>query len=188
MVVMRGVGTFHLWPVTKFQFEQFMSENNRYGDEWYEKILSLNKRISYRNFSGIDYERLFITGVLPHEAIAFARWLGKGFDLPTEAEWKKFYKAISNVVFDSHSQPSALSTPAVTLWKRRAGFLQTPLEFSCLQGGVVEWVKGENRYAGRGAPRYSFFPNAWNPPDDSIRVIDKKERIIYFGFRLIKRD
>jgi hypothetical protein len=81
-----------------------------------------------------------------------------------------------------------LSPPAVVIREKTGKFLRTPLAFSFLQGGVVEWVKEGSRCAGRGAPRSSFFPNAWNPLEDSIRVIDSNERIFYFGFRLIKKD
>ncbi len=49
MLRVRKVGAFHLWPVTKFQFEQFMSETGRYGDKWYDSILSLNKPVTFEN-------------------------------------------------------------------------------------------------------------------------------------------
>lgn len=187
MAAVPGVGVFHLWPVTKFQFEQFMWETNRYGDKWYDSILSLNKRISYRFFSETDYERLFITGILPEEAMDFARWMGEGFDLPSAAEWEKFYQFMNNrkgLCLPLHLD---LSPPASAVKQKAGKFLHTPLAFSFLQGGVVEWLKESSRFAGRGAPRSSFFPNAWNPLEDSIRVIDINERIFYFGFRLIRR-
>ena len=187
MLRVRKVGAFHLWPVTKFQFEQFMSETGRYGDKWYDSILSINEGISFENLSEGNYERLFMTGILPGEAMDFAGWLGEDFDLPTEGEWKKFYRAVKNL-FNIRLSPYGLSDPAVTLGRKIDEFLNTPLTFSFLKGGVVEWLKGEKGYVGRGAPRDSFFPNAWNPLNDSIRAIDRKERIFYFGFRLIRRE
>jgi hypothetical protein len=186
MLRIRKLGAFHLWPVTKCQFEQFMSETDRYGDKWYDSIRCLNEPISFENLSEGNYERLFMTGILPREAMDFARWLGEDFDLPTEEEWKKFYRVVKSL-FDIRLSPYGLSDSAVALGRKIDEFLHTPLTFSFLQGGVVEWLKGEKGYVGRGTPRDSFFPNAWNPLNDSIRAIDRKERIFYFGFRLIRR-
>ncbi|NIM13841.1 MAG: SUMF1/EgtB/PvdO family nonheme iron enzyme [Candidatus Aminicenantes bacterium] len=186
-----GVGAFHLWPVTKYQFEQFMSETNRYGDKWYEPILSLNKRISFKYFSEGNYEKLFLTGILPGEAMDFARWLGDNFDLPTEEEWKIFYRFINNQA--DISFPNGLSIPALTIGQKLAKFLHTPKELSLLQGGVLEWVKGTgghkggSEYVGRGVPRSSFYQSAWSPLDPSIKGINTKERVYFFGFRLIYR-
>lgn len=187
-----GVGAFHLWPVTKFQFEQFMSETNQYGDNWYESIISLNKRISFKYFSRDNYEKLFMTGILPNEALDFASWLGDNLDLPTEEEWKIFYRFINNNQAGIRF-PTNLSIPALTMGERLGKFLHTPGELSLLQGGVLEWVKGveghkeSSRYVGRGVPRSSFYPNAWSPLDDSIKGINTKERVYFFGFRLINR-
>ena len=189
--VVPGVGAIHLWPVTKFQFEQFMSETNRCGDKWYEPILSLNQRISFKYFTPDNYEKLFITGILPGEAMDFARWLGEDFDLPTEEEWKIYYRFINNR--DNLSFPAGLSIPALTIGQKLGKFLHTPGKLSLLQGGVLEWVKGGGRhkesyqYVGRGVPRSSFLPNAWTPLDPSIKGFNDNKRVYYFGFRLINR-
>lgn len=182
------VGAFHLWPVTKIQFRQYMAESGKYGDEWYQSVCSINEPVSPETFSQDNYERLFMTGVLPVEALDFAHWLGEGFDLPTEEEWKKLYYAVNGHLFNFRLSQYALSAPASLLQEKFSRFLRTPLAYSFLQEGVVEWVKGEKGYVGCGAPRDSFFLNAWNPPDDVIRTIDSRERIFYFGFRLIRRD
>lgn len=186
-----GVGAFHLWPVTKYQFEQFISETNRYGDNWYESILSLNKRISFKYFSQDNYENLLLTGILPDEALDFARWLGDSFDLPSEEEWNIFYRFIDNQT--NIRFPTGLSIPALTMGQRLGKFLPTPKELSLLQGGVLEWVKGDEahkggrQYVGRGVPRSSFYSNAWSPLDASIKGINTKERVYFFGFRLMNR-
>jgi len=191
VVVVPGIGAFHLWPVTKFQYEQFMTETDRYGDNWYESILSLNKRISFKYFSEDNYEKLFITGILPNEALEFASWLGGNFDLPTEEEWKKFYRYIDDQA--DIRFPTGLAAPASAIRQRLGKFLHTPKELSLLQGGVLEWVKGVeghkegSQYVGRGVPRSSFYPNAWSPLDASIKGINTKERVYFFGFRLITR-
>jgi hypothetical protein len=192
LAVVPGIGAFHLWPVTKFQFEQFMSETDRYGDNWYESILSLNKRISFKYFSKDNYEKLFMTGILPGEALEFAGWLGDNFDLPTEEEWKTFYRFIDDQA--DIRFPTGLAAPALAIRQGFGKFLHTPKELSLLQGGVLEWVKGvkghkgDNHYVGRGVPRPSFHPNAWSPLDASIKGIDTNERVFFFGFRLITRN
>jgi formylglycine-generating enzyme required for sulfatase activity len=192
LAVVPGVGAFHLWPVTKFQYEQFMAETDRYGDNWYESILSLNKRISFKYFSEDNYEKLFITGILPGEALEFAGWLGDNFDLPTEEEWKIFYRFIDNQA--DIRFPTGLAAPASAIRQGLGKFLHTPKELSLLQGGVLEWVKGveghkgDSQYVGRGVPRSSFYPNAWSPLDASIKGINTQERVYFFGFRLITRN
>jgi hypothetical protein len=181
------VGAFHLWPVTKIQFKQYITECDRHGDEWYKSVCSINEPISAEAFDEENFERLFMTGIFPGEALDFARWLGDGYDLPTEEEWKKLYHAVNGHLFNFRLSQYALSAPASIMREKFSRFLRTPLAFSFLQEGLVEWVKGETGYVGCGAPRDSFFLNAWHPPDDVIRTIDNSERIFYFGFRLIKR-
>lgn len=188
MVKVRKVGTFHLWPVTKHQFDQFLQETGRYDDVWYQSVGALNDGVSPEAVNQGNYERLFMTGVLPAEVMEFARWLGEDFDIPTEKEWLTFYREVKNHMFLFRLSPYALSESAGTLSGIFSKFLRTPLGFSFLKDGVVEWVKSDEGYAGRGAPRDAFFPNAWNPAKDTIQVIDPDERIFYFGFRLLKRD
>src|SRR5712692_8216258 len=77
-----------LLPVTKVQFECFLAEPNEFGDKWYEEVLAVSPRVPWRQFDTGNRERLFLTGIQPNEALAFARWLGEDFDLPTEAEWR----------------------------------------------------------------------------------------------------
>lgn len=188
MAAVYGLGAFHLWPVCKVQFEQFMSETDKYGDEWYNKILSLNGRISHDTITEDNYEHIFMTGVLPREARAFANWLGDEFDLPTEAEWKRFYSVMQHEYFIQLST-YGLSAPAAAIVEKIADFRKTPSGFSFLKDGVVEWVREDksSEYVGRGTPRTAFLPNTWNPETHSVRAIDKTERIFYFGFRLIRR-
>ncbi len=63
-----------------------------------------------------EQERLFITGLWPDEALAFARWLGEGFDLPTLAEWRAIYAALKRAALPPPppppAEPLATSLPA----------------------------------------------------------------------------
>ncbi len=188
LVTMEELGTFHILPITKFQFEMFISETNRYGDNWYSSILKLNPRISYKYFDEKNYERIFTTGVLPEEALDFARWLGEGFDLPTIDEWRGFYRLLKgDIRFESLTSNSNISARAFTELQKLKMFLSTPLKFTLMKDGLVEWVRRNDKYVGLGSPRNSFHPNAWNPLTDEVRVINITERLFYFGFRLIRR-
>jgi hypothetical protein len=187
MAKVRNVGSFHLWPVTRFQFRRYMSETGISGKKQYRSLLEQNPEVKHGESTESNYESLFMTGLLPAEALDYARWLGEAFDLPSEEEWLQFYKAVCSETFNFHLSPYGLSSEAMLLEKTLRTFLRSPLAFSFLQDGIVEWVKGLNGFVGRGAPRDSFFPNVWDPEEDSIRVIDCNERLFYFGFRLIKR-
>jgi hypothetical protein len=181
-----------LLPVTKVQFECFLAEPNDFGDSWYEGILTLNPRVSYRRFTSKDRERLFVTGVLPEEALAFARWMGKGFDVPTVAEWRALYArltaetALSRPLIDVLSQQG--SQPARIVIEELLSQLRAHslLDLSLMRGGVVEWVWQRDTWVGLGAPRAEFHANLWDPLSDVVRPIRPEERVFYFGFRLVR--
>lgn len=185
----RNVGAFHLWPVTKFQFYHFMGEtaSPKYGKNWNKDVTEKNPPIAAQSVNETNYEQLFMTGVLPKEALEFARWIGPDYDLPTESEWIEFYKAVNGQMFNFRLSQYYLCDEAKVLAKALPLFLNNPLTYSFVHDGLVEWVKKGNRFMGRGSPRDDFFPNAWNPEKDTIQIINNKERIFYFGFRLIKR-
>jgi len=63
---------------------------------------------------------------------------------------------------------------------------QTMREFTLMQGGLVEWIKYNETFAGLGKPRTDFFQHAFNPLNDPP-IKPMIERIYYFGFRLIWR-
>jgi hypothetical protein len=181
-----GIGSFNLWPITKLQFERFISETNKYGDYWYEAALELNPRISCRHLGKKDYEHFFMTGILPGEALDFARWLGDGFDIPTIEEWREFMLRLEDEK-TLNVPVGELSARALTIQQRLSSFLNTPLKFALMEDGLVEWVRDDGKYVGLGSPRSSFHPNAWNPLSDRIKVLNTGERLFYFGFRLVRR-
>lgn len=187
LVKMDGLGLMHLWPVTKVQFELFLSEPNEFGDIWYEMMMKLNPRVSFRYFKEENYEMLFMTGMFPAEAIQFAKWLGNDYDLPTVSEWRSFYRKMKDE--EAMDMPANnLSLTAKVIWQRLASFTNNMLHFSLMDNGIVEWVRNNGSYVGLGAPRHHFHPNAWNPLLDSIKVIHAAKRIHYTGFRLLKRE
>lgn len=180
----------HLFPVTKLQFEMFLAEHNKYGDNWYKEILALNKRVSYKKFTEKDIEGLFITGVLPEEAEEFAQWLGEGFRLPTLAEWRGVYKNLENkhITHKEILYNKCLDPRAKFIIERLIKFIRPSvwLDLSLLRGGLVEWVKSGPAYTGLGSPRPDFQPNLWNPLQDEIRPTNSTNRVSFFGFRLVR--
>src|SRR5262245_18273155 len=86
-----------LLPVTKLQFEQFISETNIISQTHYQEMLALNAVTSRHHFTVDQRDRLCVSGVRPDEALASARWLGEGFDLPTAKEWREVYAALRRV-------------------------------------------------------------------------------------------
>lgn len=184
LIKIGNLGSVHLWPVTNVQFERFICETNRFEDTWYDSILKLNPRVSYKYFDKQNYEGLFVTGVTPQEALGFARWLGEGFELPTVDEWRRFYRMLSDESIPE-MPTSGLSTSAYSIWLKLKGFLKGPRKFALVQDGIVEWAKKGDKHIGLGAPRSSFHPNAFDPLNDEVTPL--QERVFYFGFRLIRR-
>jgi len=88
-----------LLPLTKLQFEYYLADLTPQGDNWYEELLTLNPRVSPQRFTPEQRERLFLTGLLPAEAEAYAAWLGDGYRLPTVAEWRAIYRCFQSTAF-----------------------------------------------------------------------------------------
>jgi len=179
-----------LLPVTKTQFERFIAEPNDYGDNWYEDILRLNPRISYNRFTEKNREQLFLTGVLPEEALSFVKWMGPNFDLPAVDEWRAIYSELASTTVESHQLLSQCQT-AVSRSILEAFLMQlcpsSLLDMSLMKNGVVEWVRNQDAWVGLGSPRSEFQPNLWNPIRDEVRPVKIDERVPYYGFRFVRR-
>jgi len=178
------IGYLTLWPVTKVQFETFVTQVNNYGDSWYDEILTYNPRISFQNFSKSNYEQLFITGLHIEEVQSFSKWFGEGYRIPNVKEWRNIYNRLSEDVF--FSCPSDISYPAKIIWKKFKKFTNSPIQFSLMKDGIIEWVKDGEKFLGLGSPRSNFYPNVLDPSTDLVTKIKQTERLHYFGFRLIK--
>jgi len=183
-----------LLPVTKIQFECYLADNHTSpSDFWYEEILKLNPRISPASSSPETREQLFITGLLPEETEAFARWLGNGYRVPTVIEWRRVSQYLQKIPFNTvyNTNTGKENTPVqvqILLQRLLSQDLspKTALEFSMMQGGVVEWVQEAEEWLGLGAPRAAFHNNLWNPMVETIHPIRLDRRNFYFGFRVVK--
>jgi hypothetical protein len=183
LLEIKDIGSLTLWPIMKLQFEMYISQINQYGDTWYDEILKCNPRVSYHQVSKKNYERLFITGLHIEEVLSFSKWFGEDFRIPTAEEWREIY-----ILMDTQpdfSPPSDMSYQANTIWKKIAKFSNSPIKFSFLKEGVIEWVSTGESYAGKGDPRPSLLPHAFKPSEDIIKF-KRDERRNYLGFRLIK--
>ncbi|MBV8855788.1 MAG: SUMF1/EgtB/PvdO family nonheme iron enzyme [Acidobacteria bacterium] len=184
----------HLFPVTKPQFERFIASGRYLGfdDAWYQEILTLNPRASYRSPHVHPRERLFMTGVTAEEALAFGRWVGRDYGLLTAEEWRTCYEW-----FDGRPAPpplaglsERLSLDARAVWDiveeqwlepHRRSSLR---ELSLITQGILEWVvELPGRYCGLGEPAAS---NLQRKVGDPVRPVGQG-RLRNLGFRLKAR-
>jgi len=109
------LGAIGIWPITKYQYESYISATNSVGDNCYDKVLKLNPRIAVHNMNNSNYERIFITGITPLEATNYANWMGPGFDILTLSEWRIYYQACRDwdIPVDA---PKEISTRAKEIW------------------------------------------------------------------------
>jgi hypothetical protein len=184
LLEIKDIGSLTLWPITKIQFEEYISQVNRYGDTWYDEILNCNPRVSYQQVSKKNYERLFITGLNIEEVLSFSKWFGEDFRIPSVEEWREIYRLMGTQA--DFPPPSDMSYPANKIWEKLSKFSNSPIKFSFLQDGVIEWVSSGESFAGLGAPRPNLIPNTFNPLKDIIKKFKRDERLNYLGFRLIK--
>lgn len=178
-------------PVTKVQFEQFLADSNEFGDKWYEQVLKVSPRISYRGFSERNRERIFITGLLPEEIEVFVNWMGDGFRIPSVSEWRNIYQTISSRTISPQDKKDIISTATSNQAREIIGRLDQQLQtnlwghFTLMNGGLIEWVKNSD-WAGLGVPRYSFHPMLHDPLKDEDRPIRYDVRLHYYGLRLVR--
>jgi hypothetical protein len=176
----------NLLPITKMQFAQFAADSGAVSQP---QFLKTGEALSDQ-FELDERERLFVTGILPEEALAFARWLGEGFDLPTVKEWRAVYTALrrTSIPIRDELTRGMGDGPAKTLLKELdALHPSSMLDVSLMRHGLVEWVKKGKSFVGLGVPRPEFQGNLWDPLINEITPINLANRVPYFGFRLVRR-
>lgn len=179
----------HLLPVAKVQYERFIADRNEYGDEWYEKILSINPRASISGNTMNKYEGIFISGLLPSECQAFSHWLGDGFTLPTIQEWRGTYEFLGKKSIPKRISLRYRDTPVQEILEKMIEQYhpKTLRDLSLMNRGFVEWVEDEGRSSGLGSPRPDFYHNLWDPKYDTYKPQDTSKRQYFSGFRSIQR-
>ncbi len=184
----------HLLPVTKVQFEYFLGEPaliRRFDTALYEEMCHFNPRTSWRRSSGVP-ESLFATGILPPEAEAYGTWMGKGFRLPKDTEWRAVDaemalhvedKAYEFLLTDRRIHPAARAI--ISQQPRKPGQWR---QFGLFENGFLEWVCSRDGFRLQGRPRPALRRVIHNPQlHDAIRVqLERLSRDRAFGFRLVK--
>ena len=192
-----GLGlAISLLPVTKVQFESFLAEPNEFGDDWYEQLLAVNPRASWRDPLPRKDIRLFLTGVQPEEAMTFTHWLGAGFDLPTTEEWRAVDRVLDATALNIDLLKASTVCPAaraILAQLLAQGNPRTWGELALLRGGVAEWVhwpeavlvhNHSTPFGALGKPPGT----TWAPHVDlPSRPIISHHRNSLFGFRPIFR-
>lgn len=193
----------HWLPVTKIQFEYFLSDapDTHFDAEWYDEILRLNPRATPRALNSANYFRALLTGVRPSEAQRFASWCGDKYRLPTEKEWTKLYK-------EAHAQRPASMRALVEKRDDRISELLKRLNSSVrevserlsgtstraaqmlLQFGALEWVRRGAPPAswslqGEPLPEFCGYLGDLGKPADALTVDPERSRLAAAGFRLV---
>lgn len=199
----------HVWPVTKIQFENFLCDqpNSEMDANWYQQILSNNPRITPSHVTSGNYWQLFVAGIHPEKVKLYDEWCGRGFSIPTSAEWYAAYSYFSRqeTVIDLTAALAMKNSrrkidPFVKVISQKLSDISLDLSKSrttsladqfLMRGGMVEWVKltGEStQWGGLGEPSPL---SGWNTTAivyQGRAEIVRNLNVRHYGFRLIKRD
>ena len=190
LVTVNGL-TLSLLPVTKMQFECYLSEPAGLSSSWYQQILNQNPRCSFRDFSNKNREGLFLTGITFDEASQCASWLYPSGRLPQGREWQSFARGLNAIAFSKNIMHEllecGLTSAAKTLLERLVDIVapSTMADLALIRGGVLEWVYARPEPGGLGAPRQSFFRNTFDPYNDDPKSHFSPDRSPYYGFRIL---
>lgn len=162
-------GHLYLWPLTKYQFENIMASINSppFCDAWYEEVLKLNPRISPHEININNYENIFISGLLPSEVEIILKSFQENIDIPTADEWCEAYNCLAQSDFESLPRYYSQNL-AGTIYQALGNILRSPLEFSLMRFGLLEWVRVGHKWGALGEPRPSFHPHLWKPCEEVI--------------------
>jgi Sulfatase-modifying factor enzyme 1 len=195
LIFVKTLGIYaQLFPVTNPQFEKFIAtrRQSEFDDEWYNHLLSMRTRESYRD-EDVNLANLFITGITTDEAKSFCRWLGRDYRLLTAEEWRACHSW-----FESQPPPSLtadlsalLSRDAMEIWAQieRNKFHQYPdmklQDLSMMKQGILEWVaEMPGKYHGIGDPvAVKSLRNVYDPVDP----LGTEPRLGNLGFRVCMR-
>lgn len=187
----------HLFPITKPQFEKFLSDDSglHLDDDWYAEILALNSRASYRQRDIPRRENLLMTGASIDETIAFGRWLGRNYQLLTVSEW---YTAYTWLAENRASLPPAdlepsLSRDAIAIWNvverewLDSNGTATLQDLAMMTRGILEWVtERSGKYCAVGEPDSTDLQR--KPNDPVYPLGPEPRRLKNLGFRLCMRN
>lgn len=197
----------HYLPVTKIQFELFLSEtiDGHFDADWYQRLCDLNPRVTPAGIRKSNYWNSFLTGILPEEVRRFARWCGEDYAIPRLQEWFTAYKALKRrppeEVDWNRRLPASTERCRLLLSQiekvsdattREVGYDRTLADQMLLRLGVLEWVEepgAPHPWGGMGEllPAFRgllFTPDHGQPARPSH---PESERLDHYGFRLLHR-
>ncbi len=195
----------HWLPITKIQIENFLCDisDSAFDADWYQRILSLNPRVSPREINERTYLRAFASGLYPTEAERFARWCGEDFSLPTTSEWFTLYRAFRNLEVPPPQWNGTLAPRIRTLlervqdaWKRASrnrNLPDTRAGHMLMRMGFLEWVEdpgATQRWCGAGLPHPDLHSVLINPDHGTPThpLHPETSRLSDYGFRLVRRE
>lgn len=191
----------HWLPITKIQFEYFLSDtyDRSFDIRWYEEILRLNPRVTPAKILPSNYWNAFLSGVLPAEAQRFAFWCGDGFRLPSVKEWAQAYRILNSqpaLDLESSGLMNDLSPrlrelilrteDASSEAARRMGYVRCLADQLLMRLGFLEWVKAEGHWGAMGEPYPELCGNLAEPERGEPVYPNRPDtvRLPCLGFRL----
>ena len=190
-LLMIGDRIISVLPITKIQFERYLTEPGGLSSSWYEKVIAFNPRVSCAEFLNSQREGLFITGVTFEEAEEYAKWVDPHGRIPHEREWREFAQQLKSTPFTGKACEALMGVPmaqtARILFERLIQFVKpTSMADLCLiREGVFEWVASNSEPGGLGAPRTQFFSNTFDPYHDPVLKHFSPDRSRIHGFRIL---
>lgn len=206
MVWVEPIGAYIHWlPVTKIQFEYFLSDTTdpTFDAAWYDRLLALNPRTSAGDLRSGNYWQALLSGIQPAEAQQFARWCGEDYSLPTLDQWFGAFKALRAAAplpaAEIDQLPCRTERGRAVLRQLEAATAaaakhaaRTRADQMLLRYGVMEWVEHRNdrfRWGGMGETPPDFYPQLFTP-DSGVPARPthpEKDRLGHYGFRLVRR-
>jgi hypothetical protein len=192
----------HWLPITKIQFEYFMSDayDRTFDIRWYEEALKLNARVTPMKIVTSNYWNTFLSGIQPAEAQRFAFWCGDGFRLPSVEEWTRAYRVLSSQpILDLDSLDAFKDLPsrlrdvilrtdeASAEAARRLGYVRRLADQLLMRLGFLEWVVDDGRWGAMGEPYPELCGNLATPETGEPLYPSRPDgvRLPCFGFRLV---
>jgi len=191
-------GFVHLLPITKIQYERFLSDPTvNLDSQGYYSVLELNPRISPARFNKDNAWKLLATAILPEEIDRIAGWYGADYRLPTQSEWLAIVDWLRGVELASflgsvRERKGEINPLALTIIQKVAeAYSVKHVADICLFINVVlEWVRENNRLGRLAligiADRRLFTSIEHNNYRSLLYPINIQKRITYAGFRFIK--
>lgn len=193
-----GVLYIHWLPVTKIQIEYFLCSitDTSYDESWYDLLLDQNPRISPGDARADNYHKLFATGVIPRDVKRYITWCGRGFDLPSEDEWKKVFDMLSSqpiIESDFEQLVTHAKGERAQLLIRQLNQIVTGnrklADQMFMRNGVMEHVHtGTGNYGLMGQAAPGLVGNLSSPSlERALANRNENARLKHIGFRLVKR-